>query len=37
MSGSGATCFALFDTEAARDHSAMAVPREWWSLPTRLR
>jgi 4-diphosphocytidyl-2-C-methyl-D-erythritol kinase len=37
MSGSGATCFALFDSEAARDHAAMAVPREWWSLPTRLR
>jgi 4-diphosphocytidyl-2-C-methyl-D-erythritol kinase len=37
MSGSGATCFALFESEAARDHSAIAVPREWWSLPTRLR
>jgi len=37
MSGSGATCFALFDSEPARDHAAMAVPREWWSLPTRLR
>lgn len=37
MSGSGATCFALFDSEAARDHSVMAVPREWWSLATRLR
>lgn len=37
MSGSGATCFALFRSEAARDHSAIAVPREWWSLPTRLR
>jgi 4-diphosphocytidyl-2-C-methyl-D-erythritol kinase len=37
MSGSGATCFALFDSESARDHAAMAVPREWWSLPTRLR
>ena len=37
MSGSGATCFALFDSEVARDHSAMAVPREWWHLPTRLR
>jgi 4-diphosphocytidyl-2-C-methyl-D-erythritol kinase len=37
MSGSGATCFALFDSEAARDHTQMAIPREWWSLPTRLR
>lgn len=37
MSGSGATCFALFESDAARDHTAMAVPREWWFLPTRLR
>jgi 4-diphosphocytidyl-2-C-methyl-D-erythritol kinase len=37
MSGSGATCFALFDTEAARDEAADAVPREWWRLPTHLR
>ncbi|MGN6156409.1 MAG: 4-(cytidine 5'-diphospho)-2-C-methyl-D-erythritol kinase [Sphingomicrobium sp.] len=37
MSGSGATCFALFDSDAARDHAAIAVPREWWSLATRLR
>ena len=37
MSGSGATCFALFDSEAARDHTVMAVPREWWCLATRLR
>jgi len=37
MSGSGATCFALFDDEQARDHAAMAVPREWWRLATFLR
>ncbi|HEX2804079.1 MAG TPA: 4-(cytidine 5'-diphospho)-2-C-methyl-D-erythritol kinase [Sphingomicrobium sp.] len=37
MSGSGATCFALFDGDAARDQAAMAVPREWWHLATRLR
>lgn len=37
MSGSGATCFALFDSDSARDHAAIAVPREWWSLATRLR
>jgi 4-diphosphocytidyl-2-C-methyl-D-erythritol kinase len=37
MSGSGATCFALFDTEAARDEAADAVPREWWRLSTHLR
>jgi 4-diphosphocytidyl-2-C-methyl-D-erythritol kinase len=37
MSGSGATCFALFDSEAARDAAAEAVPREWWRLATTLR
>ena len=34
MSGSGATCFALFDSEAARDEALDAVPREWWRLAT---
>jgi 4-diphosphocytidyl-2-C-methyl-D-erythritol kinase len=37
MSGSGATCFALFDSEAARDAASEAVPREWWRLATFLR
>ena len=37
MSGSGATCFALFDNAEARDRAAAAVPREWWHLATRLR
>lgn len=37
MSGSGATCFALFDSEQARDSAAELVPREWWRLPTYLR
>jgi 4-diphosphocytidyl-2-C-methyl-D-erythritol kinase len=37
MSGSGATCFALFESEEARDHAAEAVPREWWKLATFLR
>ena len=37
MSGSGATCFALFDSEQARDGAADSVPREWWRLPTFLR
>jgi len=37
MSGSGATCFALFETEDARETAAMAVPREWWKLATFLR
>jgi 4-diphosphocytidyl-2-C-methyl-D-erythritol kinase len=37
MSGSGATCFALFESEAQRDEAATAVPREWWHLATSLR
>lgn len=37
MSGSGATCFAIFGSEADRDAAAIAVPREWWHLATRLR
>lgn len=37
MSGSGASCFALFDNEGARDAAAEAVPREWWRLATYLR
>ena len=37
MSGSGATCFALFDGEDARDRAAEAVPSEWWRLATSLR
>ncbi len=33
MSGSGATCFALFDTPEARDTAATAAAaRGWWSL-----
>jgi 4-diphosphocytidyl-2-C-methyl-D-erythritol kinase len=37
MSGSGATCFALFESEAARDAATDRVPREWWRLATHLR
>ncbi len=40
MSGSGATCFALFDTPAARDAAAAAIAADhpgWWRLATRLR
>ena len=37
MSGSGATCFALFEADAQRDRAATAVPREWWRLATSLR
>ena len=37
MSGSGATCFALFDSEDARDSAADQMPREWWHMATSLR
>ncbi len=37
MSGSGATCFALFETEEALAQAGEAVPREWWHLETSLR
>lgn len=37
MSGSGATCFALFADEAARDAAADACPAIWWHLATFLR
>jgi 4-diphosphocytidyl-2-C-methyl-D-erythritol kinase len=38
MSGSGATCFALFDGVAARDAAAQtAAARGWWTLATVLR
>ena len=37
MSGSGATCFALFDTARARNDAAeQAAARGWWTLPTAL-
>lgn len=37
MSGSGATCFALFESEAARTRAAAAVIRPgWWLLETQL-
>jgi len=37
MSGSGATCFALFEGEEARDRAAAACPSNWWNLATFLR
>lgn len=40
MSGSGATCFALFDSAAARDRAADAIGSvrpEWWMMATALR
>lgn len=40
MSGSGATCFALFETEAGRDAATAALAQGqpgWWLMPSRLR
>ncbi len=37
MSGSGATCFALYASDEAHDAAAAAVPQRWWHLATRLR
>lgn len=40
MSGSGATCFALYDDEAARDEAAQRIKGEhpdWWQLAGKLR
>jgi 4-diphosphocytidyl-2-C-methyl-D-erythritol kinase len=40
MSGSGATCFGLFESEQARDAAAAGIAAahpDWWVLPTRLR
>lgn len=37
MSGSGATCFALYGTEVQRDAAAAGMPRGWWTLAGKLR
>jgi 4-diphosphocytidyl-2-C-methyl-D-erythritol kinase len=37
MSGSGATCFALYDTPEARDAAQAAMPSGWWTMAGRLR
>lgn len=37
MSGSGASCFGLFNSEEARDLAAASVPEAWWHLATNLR
>jgi 4-diphosphocytidyl-2-C-methyl-D-erythritol kinase len=37
MSGSGATCFALYDTLEARDAAQASMPREWWTMAGSLR
>lgn len=37
MSGSGATCFAIFDGDAQRDAAEGLLPNRWWRLASRLR
>ena len=37
MSGSGATCFALYGSAAARDAAQAAMPAAWWTLTGALR
>ena len=37
MSGSGATCFALYDDLAQRDAAQAAMPADWWTLAGALR
>ena len=40
MSGSGATCFALYRSEAARDTASASIAERhpgWWRLPSRIR
>lgn len=37
MSGSGATCFALYDDPARRDAARAALPAQWWQLAGALR
>ncbi|MFN9377853.1 MAG: 4-(cytidine 5'-diphospho)-2-C-methyl-D-erythritol kinase [Novosphingobium sp.] len=37
MSGSGATCFALYDDPAQRDAAQAAMPEGWWALAGALR
>jgi 4-diphosphocytidyl-2-C-methyl-D-erythritol kinase len=40
MSGSGATCFALYESTAHRDEAAQAIARlepDWWQMVGKLR
>ncbi|MCL4673807.1 MAG: 4-(cytidine 5'-diphospho)-2-C-methyl-D-erythritol kinase [Sphingomonadaceae bacterium] len=37
MSGSGATCFALYDTAEARDAARADMPPDWWTMVGALR
>ena len=37
MSGSGATCFALFDDAASLDSARSRLDPHWWTMATMLR
>ena len=37
MSGSGATCFALYETVVSRDTAQLSIPAHWWTMKGRLR
>jgi 4-diphosphocytidyl-2-C-methyl-D-erythritol kinase len=37
MSGSGATCFALYESEEARDAAAASMDPAWWQMAGKLR
>lgn len=37
MSGSGATCFALYETPEQRDLAQASIPADWWTLAGLLR
>jgi 4-diphosphocytidyl-2-C-methyl-D-erythritol kinase len=37
MSGSGATCFAIFEDERGRDSAEASLPPGWWRLASRLK
>lgn len=37
MSGSGATCFAIFETEEQREAAEASLPSHWWRLASRVR
>ncbi len=37
MSGSGGTCFAMFESEASWDAASVAAPDRWWHLASHLR
>ena len=37
MSGSGATCFALYDSVTQRDAAQAAMPSDWWTMVGQLR